>query len=73
MRRPCFGLFLLGLLLGSCVTLKSDPTVCSEYRELSCMGQPRCLPDKARGCRVCICQEFNRPTQIESERVIDRR
>jgi hypothetical protein len=58
MPRIRFGLSVLALLLSSCAMLRSDTMVCSEYRDLVCVGPPRCVPDQARGCRVCQCQNL---------------
>ena len=50
-------LALVTALVGpsACATLKSDQTVCSEYRNLVCAGAPECSMDSGRGCQVCQC------------------
>ena len=39
----------------ACAQLRSDTTVCPEYRELRCATAPECSMDAQRGCRVCNC------------------
>jgi hypothetical protein len=45
---------LLGLGVG-CAELKSNKTVCEEYRGIRCATAPECSMDQARGCQVCQC------------------
>lgn len=35
--------------------MKSDRTVCPEYRDLRCMTRVECSMNAARGCQVCQC------------------
>ncbi|MGC4122258.1 MAG: hypothetical protein QM765_48280 [Myxococcales bacterium] len=46
---------LMSAGLSGCATLKSDKTVCPEYRDLRCATAPECSMDAERGCRVCQC------------------
>ena len=39
----------------SCVTMKSNETVCPEHRSMRCATAPECSMDYGRGCRVCQC------------------
>ncbi len=50
------GLALL-LALASCATMRKDQTVCPEFRNIRCAGRTVCDMDKARGCRVCRCED----------------
>lgn len=65
---------LLAVSLTGCATLKSDKTVCSEYRDLRCATAPECSMDAERGCRVCQCspaaqgQEGGLPTGVPPDR-----
>lgn len=43
-------------LAAGCATMRSDRTVCPEYRELRCASAPECSFDRARGCHVCQCR-----------------
>jgi len=53
MKRTLVGLFAVAF--ASCATMKSDLTVCPEYRGLRCMTAVECSMNAARGCQVCQC------------------
>ena len=55
------------LAMAACATMKSDETICPEYRELRCMTDTQCTMDKERACQVCRCapalENETRPTR----------
>jgi hypothetical protein len=48
--------------------MKSDRTVCPEYRDLRCMTRVECSMNAARGCQVCQCSPSGAPTGIPPDR-----
>ncbi len=46
----------LGLAGAGCAQLKSNKTVCPEYRDMLCASAPECSMDYQRGCHVCQCR-----------------
>ena len=49
------GMLTALLATAGCATLKSNKTVCPEYRDLRCATAPECSMDYPRGCQVCQC------------------
>jgi hypothetical protein len=51
---------LVLLAVAACATaqpLRSNETVCPEYRNLTCLTTVECTLDAARGCQVCRCEQ----------------
>ncbi|BDG10593.1 hypothetical protein [Anaeromyxobacter paludicola] len=57
------------LALAGCATLRSDETVCPEYRDLRCLTAPECSLDRTRGCRVCQCRKVDAAPAKEDGRL----
>jgi hypothetical protein len=53
--RWLIGIAAVALIVGACATLKSNETVCPEYRSLRCASGFDCDMDNERGCMVCTC------------------